>query len=195
MNPRIPMDSMAYTMALYPKIGLRENTDTSCEHKPMAGKIAIYTSGCPKNQNKCCHNNGEPPLCAATCPFTVTRGTKKLVPALRSSSSRMPAEKSTPNASRPKIAVINHAQQVSGMRIMDMPFARMSRVVVIKFSALINAPMQKSAILITHKSAPSASPGPADCKALSGGEPVHPCCGAPPPTKKAPIQNRKTINI
>ena len=64
---------------------------------------------------------------------------------------------------------MNHAQQVSGMRIMDMPFARMSRVVVIKFRALINAPMQKSAILITHKSAPRPSPGPADCKALSGG--------------------------
>src|SRR5438477_12511861 len=41
MNPRKPMDSMAYTMALYPKIGLRENTDTSCEHNPIAGKIAI----------------------------------------------------------------------------------------------------------------------------------------------------------
>src|SRR2546426_8456906 len=53
MNPRNPIDSMAYTMALYPKIGLRENTDSNCEHKPIAGKMAMYTSGWPKNQNRC----------------------------------------------------------------------------------------------------------------------------------------------
>src|SRR5246127_765205 len=115
MKPKSPIDSMAYTMALYPKMGLRENTDTNCEHKPIAGKIAMYTSGCPKNQNRCCHKSGEPPLCPASCPLTVTSGTKKLVPALRSSSSRIPADNSTPNASKPRIAVINQAQQVSGM--------------------------------------------------------------------------------
>ncbi len=81
----------------------------------------------------------------------------------------MPAEKSTPNASSPRIAVINHAQHVSGMRIMDMPLARISSVVVMKFSALINAPRQKSAMLITHMSAPGPSPGPAVGTALSGG--------------------------
>jgi len=41
MNPRKPIDSMAYTIALYPKIGLRENTDSNCEHNPIAGKMAI----------------------------------------------------------------------------------------------------------------------------------------------------------
>src|ERR1700730_6118679 len=41
MNPRKPIESMAYTMALYPKIGLRENTESNCEHKPIAGKIAM----------------------------------------------------------------------------------------------------------------------------------------------------------
>src|SRR6267142_2711901 len=59
-------------------------------------------------------------------------------------------------------------QTVSGMRIMVMPLARISSVVVIKFSAPISAPMQKIAMLIIHKSAPSPSPGPADCRALSG---------------------------
>src|SRR6202171_4959353 len=121
MNPSRPMDKIAYTMALYPNIGLRENTDTSCEHKPIAGKMAMYTSGWPKNQNRCCHKRGEPPLCAESWPWTVTNGTKNLVPTLRSSSSRIPAEKSTPNASSPRIAVINQAQQVSGMRVLDMP--------------------------------------------------------------------------
>src|SRR6266404_3302000 len=185
MKPKSPIDSMAYTIALYPKMGLRENTDTNCEHKPIAGKIAMYTSGWPKNQNRCCHKSGEPPLCAAICPFTTTSGTKKLVPALPSSSSNMPAENSTPNASNPRIAVINHAQHVSGIRIMDMPLARISSVVVMKFSALINAPTQNRAMLMTHKSAPGPSPGPADGSALSGGYPVHPCSGAPPTTKKA----------
>ena len=41
MNPSNPMDSMAYTIALYPKIGFRENTDTNCEHNPIAGRIAM----------------------------------------------------------------------------------------------------------------------------------------------------------
>src|ERR1700676_172146 len=183
MKPRSPIDNMAYTIALYPKIGLRENTESNCEHKPMAGRIAMYTSGCPKNQNKCCHKSGEPPLCPVSWPLTVTNGTKKLVPTLRSNSSNIPAESSTPNASKPRIAVINQAQQVSGMRIMVMPLARISSVVVIKLSALINAPMQKSAMLITHKSAPSPSPGPAEGSALSGGDPGQPCSAAPPPTK------------
>jgi hypothetical protein len=29
--------------------------------KPNVGIIKIYTSGCPKNQNKCCDNIGSPP--------------------------------------------------------------------------------------------------------------------------------------
>jgi len=41
MNPRKPMAMMAYTIALYPKIGLREKTESNCEHMPMAGKIAM----------------------------------------------------------------------------------------------------------------------------------------------------------
>src|SRR6266481_2946267 len=75
MNPRNPIDSMAYTIALYPKIGFRENTDTNCEHNPIAGKIAMETSGWPKNQNKCCHKSGEPPLCATICPLNTVSGT------------------------------------------------------------------------------------------------------------------------
>src|SRR5229473_8048618 len=75
MNPRNPIDSMAYTMALYPKMGLRENTESNCEHNPIAGKIAMYTSGWPKNQNKCCHKSGEPPLCATICPLNTVSGT------------------------------------------------------------------------------------------------------------------------
>src|SRR5882724_10709769 len=174
-------------MALYPKIGLRENTDNNWEHSPIAGKMAMYTSGWPKNQNKCCHKSGEPPLCPVNWPFNVTNGTKKLVPRLRSISSRIPAESSTPNASSPRIAVMNHDHTVSGMRIIDMPLARRSSVVVMKFNAPISDAAQKIAMLVIHRSAPNPSPGPVDWTALNGGYPVHPCRGAPPVTKKAAI--------
>ena len=90
---------------------------------------------------------------------------------------------------------MNHDHTVSGMRISDMPLARRSRVVVIKFSAPISEAMQKMAMLVIHKSAPSPSPGPADCTALSGGYPVHPCSGAPPVTKKAAMITTKATNV
>ena len=41
------------TIAMYPKIGFRELIDMTSEAIPIAGKIIIYTSGWPKNQNKC----------------------------------------------------------------------------------------------------------------------------------------------
>src|SRR6516162_8554369 len=195
MNPRKPIARMAYTIALYLYMGVSETTESNWEQSPMAGRIAMYTSGCPKNQNKCCHKSGEPPLCPVRTPLTVTSGTKKLVPRLRSISSRIPAESRTPNASSPRIAVTNHAQHVSGMRIKVMPFARMSRVVVMKFSAPINAPMQKIAILIIQRSAPRPSPGPADGSALSGAYPVQPCSGAPPVTKKAATRTMNPRNV
>ena len=52
----------AYTIALYPKIGLRAKVESRCEVTPIPGRIAMYTSGWPKNQNRCCHRSGEPPL-------------------------------------------------------------------------------------------------------------------------------------
>ena len=60
---------------------------------------------------------------------------KKLVPAIRSSSSRIPPPSKTGNDKSASTAVVNHAQLVSGMRISDMPFVRMLRSVVMKFSA------------------------------------------------------------
>src|SRR6516164_9498733 len=38
---------------------------------PIPGKISTYTSGWPRNQNKCCHNKGlPPPLICVSCPPT-----------------------------------------------------------------------------------------------------------------------------
>src|SRR6202044_4255027 len=95
----------------------------------------------------------------------------------------------------PKIAVTNHDHTVGGMRINVMPLARRSCVVVIKFSAPINDAMQKIAMLVIHKSAPSCSPGPADGRALRGAYPVQPCSGAPPVTKKAARMVTNATNV
>src|SRR6202035_4452070 len=118
--------------------------------------------------------SGDPQSSATICQLQTLSDTRKLVPALRSKRSRMTAEKSERNASSPTFAVLNQRNDLSGMSIIDIPLVRMSSVVVIKFSALINAPMQNSAMLMIHKSAPAPSPGPADCTALNGGYPVHP---------------------
>jgi hypothetical protein len=71
-------------MALYPKIGFLAWTDKTSETKPMAGRIIIYTSGCPKNQNKCWYKIGLPPTLSSACPAIKMSLKKKLVPRLRS---------------------------------------------------------------------------------------------------------------
>src|SRR5215472_17355941 len=93
------------------------------------------------------------------------------------------------------MAVMNQDQTVSGMRISVMPLARRSSVVVMKFRAPISDAMQKIAMLVIHRSAPRASPGPADGSALSGAYPVQPCRGAPPPTKKAANRVMNPTNV
>jgi hypothetical protein len=61
MKPRKPIAHIAIAIARYPKTGLRANVDSTCDATPMPGRIAMYTSGCPKNQNRCCQRSGEPP--------------------------------------------------------------------------------------------------------------------------------------
>ena len=48
-------------IARYPKIGLRAFVAITSEVIPKAGNNTMYTSGCPKNQNKCSNNTGDPP--------------------------------------------------------------------------------------------------------------------------------------
>src|SRR5690554_8020631 len=56
------------TIARYPKIGFRELVAKISETIPMAGRITIYTSGCPRNQKKCSNNTGDPPWRCSTSP-------------------------------------------------------------------------------------------------------------------------------
>ena len=48
----------------YPKIGFRLKTGRTSEMIPNAGRMRMYTSGCPKNQKRCCHSKGSPPPAA-----------------------------------------------------------------------------------------------------------------------------------
>src|ERR1043166_5455078 len=162
---------------------------------PKNGNTKMYTSGCPKNQKRCCQRIGEPPVCNGkfgfepeSTPLTYRPlGIKKLVPAMRSSSNRMPPPSSTGNDNNASTAVVNHAQQVSGMRINDMPFVRMFSNVVMKFNAPSSEPTQKIAMLMTQRFMPAPCPGPAIFPtALNGAYAVHPPIG---PTVPLPPAN------
>ena len=52
-------------------------TGMTSEKTPNAGRMRMWTSGCPKNQNRCCHSSADPP----------SFGSKNAVPKWRSSSS------------------------------------------------------------------------------------------------------------
>src|SRR2546423_14071080 len=53
---------------------------------PIAGRMSTYTSGCARNQKRCCHKSGLPPPATWSGSPDTTRplGRKKLVPARRS---------------------------------------------------------------------------------------------------------------
>lgn len=92
---------------------------------PNPGRIRIYTSGCPKNQNKCWYKIGSPP----------PAGSKKDVLILRSVSSMVIAPANTGRDRRSKIAVISTDQTNKGIRSNEIPGARILIIVVIKFTA------------------------------------------------------------
>ncbi len=92
----------------------------------MPGRISTYTSGWPRNQNRCCHNNGlPPPLICASCPPTARPvGRKKLVCTALSINCMTAAASSGGKASNNRNAVTNCAQTKNGSRIQVMPGAR-----------------------------------------------------------------------
>src|SRR5580700_4724370 len=157
----------------------------------------MYTSGWPKNQNRCCQSRVDPPECGNIWSL-MTRfdATKKLVPATLSRMRRMQAGSSTANAVRPMIEVMNQAQVLSGSRIRDMPLQRMSSVVVMKFREPSNWPMQKIAIEVAQRTTPRPSPGPpTEPIALRGAYCVHPPRVGPSPRKKDATKTRKPTKV
>jgi hypothetical protein len=96
-----------------------------CEIMPNPGRIRIYTSGCPKNQNRCWYKIGSPP----------PAGSKKDVLMFRSVSNMVMAPANTGKDNNNSTAVITTAHTNNGIRSNVMPCGRMLITVVIKFTA------------------------------------------------------------
>jgi hypothetical protein len=96
-----------------------------CEIIPNPGKIKIYTSGWPKNQNKCWYKIGSPP----------PAGSKKEVFKFRSVNSIVIAPANTGRDSNNKIAVKNTDHTNKGTRSQVIPGLRILIIVVIKLIA------------------------------------------------------------
>jgi hypothetical protein len=129
----------------------------------------MYTSGCPKNQNKCWYKMGSPP------PV----GSKKEVLKFRSVSSMVIAPANTGNESSNKTAVIRTDQTNRGMESRFMEEDRMFMMVVIKLMAprIEEAPARCSLKMAKSTEMPEWNRFPA-----SGGYTVHPV-PAPIPAK------------
>ncbi len=97
----------------------------------------MYTSGWPKNQNRCWYRIGSPPLSPE----------KNVVPKLRSVSSIViaPASTGSASSSRKTVTRIDHTN--SGILCNVMPGARMLKMVVMKLMAprIDDAPARCSA--------------------------------------------------
>src|SRR5213593_3442593 len=61
------MAMVAKTNPLYPNKGFRLNTGMISLTMPKNGSATMYTSGCPKNQNMCCHRIDPPFSGSNTC--------------------------------------------------------------------------------------------------------------------------------
>jgi hypothetical protein len=92
---------------------------------PNPGKIRIYTSGCPKNQNRCWYRIGSPP------PL----GSKNDVLKFRSNNSIVMAPANTGRANSNRTAVINTDQTNSGILSSLIEEVRILIIVEIKFVA------------------------------------------------------------
>jgi len=93
---------------------------------PKPGKIKIYTSGWPKNQNKCWNNIGSPS----------PAGSKKEVLILRSVNNMVIAPARTGSESKRRITVNNTAHTKNEIRSNWIPLDRVLIIVVIKLILL-----------------------------------------------------------
>ena len=167
-RPAIAM--VAPISPMYPNIGLRLKTGTTSETIPKNGNARTYTSGWPKNQNRCCHNSA-PPLAAS----------KTWEPNLRSHSSANRAAASTGKMIRIRTPVSSTFQVKIGMRNMVMPGARMQMMVVMKLTAPRMLPKPESATPMIHRSAPRPGEWTASD---SGAYRNQPKSAAPPGVRK-----------
>src|SRR6185437_6423635 len=117
---------------MYPKIGLREFVEITSDVIPIAGSAILYTSGWPRNQNKCWNKIGLPPSLGKIFPLCKKISLKKkLVPRWRSNNNKTTADNNTGKVSTPKIAVNKNDQTVKGSLVMYIPFVRIFKTVTI----------------------------------------------------------------
>src|SRR6476660_1314912 len=140
---------------------------------PNAGRIMMYTSGCPKNQKMCWNMTGSPPPAAL----------KKLVPKWRSVSSIVTEPASTGITAISRYAVMSQVQTNSGIFSSVMPGARMFRIVVMMLidPMIDDAPMMCTAKIVMSMPMPVCTD--------KGGYSVHPALGAPPGERNEPSSN------
>lgn len=93
---------------------------------PNPGKIKMYTSGCPKNQNRCWYKIGSPP----------PKGSKKEVFILRSINSMVIAAANTGRENKSKKEVVTIDQIKSGRRSTKKLENRILKTVLIKLIEL-----------------------------------------------------------
>lgn len=96
-----------------------------CEINPNPGKIKMYTSGCPKNQNRCWYKIGSPP----------PDGSKKEVFKLRSVKSIVIAPAKTGKERIKSIAVIKIDQGKRGIWLSFKLLGIIFKIVQIKLIA------------------------------------------------------------
>ncbi len=113
---------------------------------PKNGRAAMYTSGWPKNQNRCCQMIGSPP----------PAGSNTWAPRLRSASIITEAEVSTGKAISTSTLVTSMFQVKIGIRNIDMPGARMANVVAMTLTAPVMVAVPVSTIDSSHRSWPMA---------------------------------------
>ena len=93
-----------------------------CEIIPKPGRIKIYTSGCPKNQNKCWYKIGSPP----------PAGSKNLVLKFRSVSNIViaPANTGRDKSNRKEVTNIDQTNNLTRSKLIAEE--RILKIVVIK---------------------------------------------------------------
>jgi hypothetical protein len=123
---------------------LRENTGRISVMIPKNGSAMMYTSGCPKNQNRCCHRIGPPFAASNTC-----------APNVRSASSTNKAAARIGNAISTRIEVTRMFQVKIGIRNIVIPGARMHRIVVMKLTAPRIVPRPAMYRPMIHRSPPT----------------------------------------
>ena len=119
------------TIAGYPKSFLSENTGTTSEKIPKAGKTTMYTSGCPNSQKRFTNCMGIPP-----CP-----NVKNDEPNSRSNRVSSKAIVKGGKAKIIKAPVTKTVQTNIGIRIKVMPGARIRNIVVMKLMPVMVVPI------------------------------------------------------